>query len=202
MRDDPTVLDLLARARAGEQAAWEGIVARYAPLVWAMCRRFRLSTVDAEDVGAAVWLRLVERLDTLREPAALPGWLATTTRNECLRLVQSKQRMVPIEPDERLTLLGGADAHPAMDDWLLRQERGIALRAAFAGLAQRCRELLSMLFADPPTPYAQVGASLGLAVGAIGAARQRCLEQLRKTPELAALLEPAAGEQVGRVGRW
>ena len=48
--------------------------------MWSICRRRRLNRADAEDVGQSVWLRLVDQLDNLREPAALAGWLATTTR--------------------------------------------------------------------------------------------------------------------------
>ena len=92
MRDDPTVIALVARATEGEQTAWDEIVERFAPLVWSICRRFRLSEADTYDVGQNVWLRLVEYLPSLREPAALPGWLATTTRRECLRVQRSGWR--------------------------------------------------------------------------------------------------------------
>src|SRR5512138_2838796 len=101
MRDDPTVIALVARATQGEQTAWDGIVERFAPLVWSICRGFRLTDADANDVGQNVWLRLVEYLPRLREPAALPGWLATTTRHECLRVqraVQKRDRQA-LEPD-------------------------------------------------------------------------------------------------------
>jgi DNA-directed RNA polymerase specialized sigma subunit len=59
VRDDPTVVALVTRAAAGEQAAWNEIVERYAPLVWSICARFQLSTSDREDVGQNVWLLLV-----------------------------------------------------------------------------------------------------------------------------------------------
>jgi RNA polymerase sigma factor (sigma-70 family) len=184
MRDDPTLVALVERARAGKQAAWDSLVARYAPLVYGICRRFRLQDADTEDVGAAVWLRLVERLATIREPAALPGWITTTTRNECLRVLRARQRVVPTESDERRP-----DDGPGFDEWLLAQERAVALRAAFAGLPERCRRLLTLLFADPPTPYTEVSADLGIAVGAIGPNRQRCLERLRRAPAMAPLLD-------------
>jgi DNA-directed RNA polymerase specialized sigma24 family protein len=54
------------------------LVDRYAPLVYTICIRYRLSNHDIEDVEQNVWLLLVEQLGKLREPAALPGWLATT----------------------------------------------------------------------------------------------------------------------------
>jgi len=198
VRDDPAVIELVDRARAGDQAAWDAIVERYAPLVWGVCRRFGLAGADAEDVGACVWLRLVERLQTIREPAALPGWLATTARRECLYLLRTRSRQVPVAGAERvLESAVGADVadvtDDAADEWLLAQERQIALREAFARLSERCQRLLSMLFADPPASYAQIGAELDMAVGAIGPNRQRCLAKLRASPALAALVE--AGEQ-------
>lgn len=194
VRDDSSVVQLVTSARDGDQAAWDQIVERYAPLVWAVCRRFGLVGADAEDVGACVWLRLVEALQTIREPAALPGWLATTARRECMHLLRTRNRQIPVEDDERLV----DETDAAADEWLLVQERQIALREAFDELSERCRRLLSMLFADPPTPYAEIGAVMGMAVGAIGPSRQRCLGKLRESPVLAALLETSQANMDSR----
>jgi len=73
MRDDPSVFVLVARAADGDQEAWDEIVERYAPLLWSICARYRLSPDDSKDAGQTVWMLLVERLGSLREPAALPG---------------------------------------------------------------------------------------------------------------------------------
>ena len=62
---------------------------RYAPLVWSVCHRYRLNRTDIDDVGQTVWLLLVEQLGNLRVSAALPGWLATTTQRECLRVLRA-----------------------------------------------------------------------------------------------------------------
>jgi RNA polymerase sigma factor (sigma-70 family) len=183
MRDDPTVVDLVSRARDGDKAAWDQIVERYATLVWSVCHRHGLFGDDADDVGASVWLRLVEKLDTIHEPAALPGWIATTTRRECLHLLRAKKRQIPVD-DEGFPDSTG----PASDEWLLQQERQIALREAFAQLPERCRQLLSMLFSDPPTPYSEISARLDMPIGGIGPSRLRCLQKLRGIPVIAALL--------------
>jgi RNA polymerase sigma factor (sigma-70 family) len=185
VRDDPTVVALVERARDGDQAAWDAIVERYAPLVWSVCQRYRLAPADADDVGAVVWLHLVERLDSIREPAALPGWLATTTRRECLNLVRVRNRFTELDDDLR------DDAGPASDHRLLAQERHIALRAAFAELSEHCQQLLSLLFHDPPTPYATISATMGMPVGGIGPNRQRCLDKLRASAPMVALLDTA-----------
>ena len=92
IRDNPLVTDLVTRARKGDQQAWDALVERYSPLIWSICRQYRLSDADAKDVGQAVWLRLVDQLDNLRDPAALPGWLKTTTRRECFRVQRATCR--------------------------------------------------------------------------------------------------------------
>src|SRR5271170_5608591 len=92
MSTDQPVNDLVIRARNGDKQAWDTLVERYAPLVWSICRRHRLERADADDIGQSVWLLLVDHLDNLRDPVALPGWLATTTRRECGRILRTARR--------------------------------------------------------------------------------------------------------------
>lgn len=92
-------------------------VLRHADLVH--CRRQRLGDADAEDVGQRDWLQLVDQPNRIRDPAALPGWLA-------------------------------------------------ALREAFRDLPPSCRRLILLLLEDPPIPYAEMSARLGVPAGSIG----------------------------------
>jgi DNA-directed RNA polymerase specialized sigma24 family protein len=87
-----SVTALVTSARNGDKHAWDELFERYAPLIWSICRRYRLSQMDADDVGQNVWLQLVGHLAAIREPAALPGWLATTTRRECCRVLRATQQ--------------------------------------------------------------------------------------------------------------
>src|SRR3974390_2934106 len=84
IRGDPPVADLVTRASRGEQHEGDTLVERYAPLIWAICRKHRLSGADASDVAQTVWLHLVQQLDKIRDPAALPRWLAPTTSHASL----------------------------------------------------------------------------------------------------------------------
>jgi RNA polymerase sigma factor (sigma-70 family) len=187
MYDDPGVVGLVVAARDGDRAAWDRIIERYAPLVWSICVRYRLDRPDADDVGQTVWLKLFEHLMTIREPAALPGWLATTTRNECVRLLRTSSRR---ENAERAVLVMDEETgYLEVERELAAARRHAALLEAFAGLRPQCRELLSLLFADPPTPYRAVGARLGMKVGSIGPTRERCLAELRRSPALATLIK-------------
>jgi RNA polymerase sigma factor (sigma-70 family) len=193
MRDDPTVTDLVTRARSGDKQAWDEIVERYAPLIWSICRQYRLDDADSEDVGQVVWLHLMDQLVSLREPAALPGWLATTTRRECLRTRRSAARL-PLPTGAYIDEGNRADPKAVIaEEELLLAERHAALRQALSDLPPGCRKLVALLVADPPLSYTEISARLGIPVGSIGPSRSRCLAKLRRHPAIAALVDADAG---------
>jgi RNA polymerase sigma factor (sigma-70 family) len=187
MHDDPAVVDLVVRATDGDQDAWNEIVERYAPLVVAICARYRLSYEDRNDVGQNVWMLLAEQLGKLREPAALPGWLKTTTVRECLRVVTAARRSQRL--GSRLEDEDQFADDTAIEEEYLMAERNAVLRAAFAELPPRCQRLLGMLLSDPPRSYNEISAVLNIPVGSIGPKRARCLERLRRSRALMALGE-------------
>ena len=195
MRNDSSTADLVTRAKNGDSQAWDALVERFAPLIWSICRRCRLNDADAEDACQAVWLGLVDQLGNLRDPAALPGWLVTTTRRECIRVQRAACRLsaggqVLDEniPDEQAAMV---------DHELLTAERNAALRDAFARLPPNCQRLLGLLIADPPVPYAEISARLSMSVGSIGPIRGRCLDRLRHDSAIAALINAEAANATG-----
>ena len=189
MRDDPTAL--VTRARNGDKQAWDDLVDRYAPLIWSICRRYQLRQPDADDVSQIVWLRLVDQLAFLRNPAALPGWLATTTQRECGRVQRAARKQAPGRSPDAADHLPDPVAG-AVEAELLRAERHAALREAFRHLPPDSRRLIGMLIQDPAVPYAEISARLGIPVGSIGPTRGRCLQQLRGYPAVAALISAEA----------
>ena len=191
MRDDPIVADLVTRARKGDQQAWDVLVERYSPLIWSICRRYQLSRADAEDVGQRIWLQFMNHLDAIRDPAALPGWLTTTTRRECIRVVRSTrgpqaagQLLDENIPDKQTR---------TAEQELLAAERHAALREAFSCLSPSRQQLMAMLIEDPPVPYTEISARLGIPVSSIGPTRRRCLDQIRRHPAIAALIDTEDG---------
>ena len=182
-----SVCSLVLRARSGDQRAWAELVDKYAALTWVICRRYRLSAADTEDVGQSVWLQLVDHLDTIREPAAIPGWLATTTRRECQRLIRTRRTLEPVRDDLDGEEIPDVRA-PAVEYGLLTAERHAALREAFDSLSPRDQRFMSLLIEDPPLSYAEISNRLGIPVGSIGPHRGRCLDKLRQHPAIAALI--------------
>jgi RNA polymerase sigma factor (sigma-70 family) len=183
-RNDLSLAELVDRATGGDRIAWDELVDRFAPLVWSVCQRFGMRREDIEETGQNVWLILVENLGKLREPAALPGWLATTTRRECLRVLRGRRlrEQRELHSDEEI---GATSDDTDVESWLLAEERDDALREGFRQLPARCQQLLEMLMADPRPPYAEIGRRLDMPIGAIGPNRARCLDKLRRSPAFA-----------------
>ena len=187
---------LLAASVAGDSTAFARLVDEFANVVWSVVRAHRLDDAEAEDVFQLVFLRLFERQATIREPARLPGWLATTTRNECYavhrrgRRSQAAGDLVDLEQG-----LDGAADHGAtleLDHRLLADERQAAVAEALATLPGQCQDLLRVLSTDPPLSYDEIATVLDIPRGSIGPTRQRCLDKLRAHPRVRRISEASA----------
>jgi len=171
---------LVPRALAGERQAWEALVDRLKRVAWRSIAGFDLGDEDRKDAFAATFFRLNERLSTIREPAKLPGWVATTARNEVHTLLRARRRLRATDPQD-LPLV----PQPAIsDEGLMDDELHGAVRIGFASLSSRCQELLRLATLDPPLSYAEIGDLMEMPHGSIGPTRQRCLDQLRSTAAL------------------
>ena len=174
--DDRSTADLVGAANAGDSSAWSELVDRYGGLVWAVARGFALSTADASDVSQTTWLRLVEHLGKLREPEHLGGWLATTARHECFRVLRRRGREV-VGVDTDLDIESG---EPTPEAVILHTERDRLVWTSLGEIPQRCQVLLRALAAAPPASYVEISAALDMPVGSIGPTRARCLDHLKK----------------------
>ena len=179
--------ELLSRVIAGDEQAWNEVVDRFAGLVWSVARSYRLSSAATDDVVQTVWLRLAEHCGRIRQPDRLASWLATTTRNEALRVIRGTNRSTPTATVDDL-------AEPTTPSVEERVSDDVTLRAvlvAFANLTPEDQQLIRLLCAVPPIDYQTIAEMLGRPIGSIGPTRARCLERLKK------LLPPGFDPKVG-----
>jgi len=165
---------LIGRALAGEEVAWRQLVDRFSGLVWKVLGTYDLSANDREEAFASTFYRLFEKLSTLREPRALPKWLATTARNEANAVCRARRRLVPTDELPLREVLPGDHDRALLDDELLG-----AVMTAFASLPAAAQALLRLLTAVPPLSYEEIATLLDMPVGSIGPTRQRYLQRLR-----------------------
>lgn len=176
---DGEIANLVLAAKAGDKARWDTLVDHFNGLIWAVARAHRLGDADAADVVQLTWLRLVERLDQLHNPASVGGWLATTARRECLRILNADKRRVLIGDD----IVEQESLAPPPEESLLKKERHQAIRRALSQLPEWDEALLRLLTAEPSLRYEEISAALCIPIGSIGPTRQRALQRLREALE-------------------
>ncbi|MEO6125918.1 MAG: sigma-70 family RNA polymerase sigma factor [Ilumatobacteraceae bacterium] len=178
---------------AGDALAWQALVRKLERVVWKAVNMMTTDDDIRKDAFAATWLRLVERLGTIREPDKLPGWLTTTATNEVRQIIRQRGRQ-PVSVDWSapqdvfaglLANAGDGDGDGEHDRELVRDEVRSTVRRAFGTLDDECRQILTVLvLADPPVPYKDASAALNRPIGSLGPSRMRCLEKLRNTPAM------------------
>ncbi len=176
--------ELVLSAAAGNEASWEALVDRFSPLVWSVTRSFRLDRHTASDVFQEVWARLSKHIGSIREPSRIAGWLATTSRNEAIRVLRSADRE---RPDSTTTELGDAlHQSPRVDDvsrTVVHADEVVAAVRALESLDERSQLLLRLLMAEPQVSYEDISSIMDMPMGSIGPTRARCLAKLRKVLE-------------------
>ncbi|MDZ7815853.1 MAG: sigma-70 family RNA polymerase sigma factor [Planctomycetota bacterium] len=83
--------NLVERLRAGDEAAFEEAVRRFTALVFAQAYSVVGNSHDARDVCQDVFISLYRKVDTIRKPSALKGFLRTAARNRALDILRKKK---------------------------------------------------------------------------------------------------------------
>lgn len=171
---------LVASALQRDQRAWRALVDRLKGVAWKVLYSYDLSEEDRNDAFASTFFRLHEHLADIREVEKLPGWVATTARNEANALSRRRSKLVPMA-ELPLREAVATDLGEGLEHDELRR----ALFAAFRRLPAELQALMRLVSADPPIGYDEIGRLLNLPHGSIGPTRARCLQRLRSSPELA-----------------
>jgi RNA polymerase sigma factor (sigma-70 family) len=162
---------IVARCRAGDQAAWSELVNRFSRYVYAIIGQgFGLKAENAEDVFQEVFARTYQHLGRLRDDEAIRPWIAQLTRRLCIDHIRagSREQLMDgeIEPNE-------------LDETLSRLEEALSVHEALAELPEHCREILDRFFTRDES-YQTIGAALDIPAGTIASRISRCLAKLRE----------------------
>jgi RNA polymerase sigma factor (sigma-70 family) len=161
--------ELLERWRAGDQAAFAELVARYAGMVHASCRR-QVGASDADDAAQAVFLVLAQRANAAARVPVLAAWLLRVARYACANLRRGRQRRERAE--EGIAMAHRAD-EPGHDPVLLTR-----LDEAVDRLPEHERRVIVLHFFRG-LDHAEAAAALGVAEGAVRTRLSRALSRLR-----------------------
>src|SRR4051794_4495765 len=134
---------LVDKALTRDQAAWRELVDRLKGVAWKVLYGYDLSAEDRNDAFASTFFRVYERLQSIRDPQKLPGWVATIARNEANTIYRKRAKFVPMA---EVPLRGVTSADHS--EHLIDDEMHAALLRAFAGLPADMQALMRLLSAD------------------------------------------------------
>jgi RNA polymerase sigma factor (sigma-70 family) len=190
--DADDITELVHAAQNGDRGATEQIVARYASLVWSVVRSFRMRDADAHDAVQNTWLSMIEHVGALREPDRLPGWLATTARRQCLKILQTGGREATgVRPsvfdciDER---------SPDPERYAIDRAMNALLWEQVEQLSPTGRRMLTVLTSGDGPSYADFARANGMPTGSVGPTRKRYLRKLRRRMEESGWTHGPGGE--------
>jgi RNA polymerase sigma factor (sigma-70 family) len=171
---DTTVLDLVAAARCGDEAAFSELVRRYRHGICAVCLT-RTGDFDlAEDLTQDAVLRARASLHTLRDDEAFGAWLRQIATNVC--------RMWMRRPEPDTTELAAATSLQVAQDTFHAARRRLAareVREALAELPERNRIALVMYHLRGDT-YAEIAEFLGVPESTVLGRIHRARNSLRR----------------------
>ena len=168
---------LVARALAGDAAAWEAIVERHWKSVWSLSRRIVRDQHGAEEVTQETFLLIQERLAEYRRQGPLYGWIQAICRRQAFDELRRRTRLAREVPMEERADSGGGRAGPAEEGWV----RHIDLERALAGLEGEEREAVLMTAAGYTSE--ELGQMLGVAPTTVRSRRARARARLTRELE-------------------
>lgn len=181
---------LVARARAGDRAAMEGLLASVAPSIRRFAARMCRNEADADDVLQDALLSIATHLDTFEGRSSLPSWAFTIARTACSRRRRGKKN-APAEGE------GALDAHaaeaPDPEDRASSVQTSALVAQALARLPDDYREVLLLRDAEGLTAP-EAALTLGVSVDALKSRLHRARAALRDAlrPVLEADAPPAS----------
>ncbi len=174
--------ELVLACAQGDDDAWATLVARYQRLLYSIPRRAGLDEDAAADILQQTFLKLLQNLNKIQQPAQIHAWLVTTARRETLHFLR-RQKSAPkisLDDDGDGEQRDFPSGEPLADDVLLAMERQHRVRSAVTGMDERCRNLITLLFyRQDQVSYSEIAQILGISEGSIGPTRARCLEKLQ-----------------------
>jgi RNA polymerase sigma-70 factor (ECF subfamily) len=165
---------LVLRCQAGDEVAFEELVARYHPRLRYYLRRILPRADNADDVLQEVWLAVFRALPRLADPVALAAWLYRIARDKAS--VQWRGR-----PPERLLDVSDLVEAPSQDNEF-RREDAQEIHASLDQLTPEQREVLVLRFLEDMT-YEQIAKVTGCPIGTVRSRLNHAKSALRQAIE-------------------
>lgn len=176
-------VQLVARARAGEERAFRALLEKYERAVFTICLRMVRNREEATDLAQESFIRVFSSLDRYNPAYAFSSWLFKITSNLCIDYLR-KRRVATFAMDEPVDGERGEiqrqypSSDPTPEEELVRDEKLRRLDAAIARLPEHYRIML-ILRHQEDLSYEEIADTLSIPLGTVKARIHRAREMLK-----------------------
>lgn len=175
----PSHASLARRAGAGDAEALAGLLERYRPSLYAAAIGVLRNREEALDAVQETCVVALVRIGSLRDPAAIGGWLHSVLRNVCLMRLRRDRETPSAELSVRET---APTAEEALDRLVLRDW----VWTAIEGLSPEDRVTVMLRYFTRSCSYDAIAAATGVPVGTVRSRLNRVRTLLAKGLQRAA----------------
>lgn len=101
--DETAEVDLLNRAKGGDFAAFQQLVAKLQPRVYGLTYRILQQVQDAEDATQQTFLALIEHISEFREESSVATWVLRIATNNALKILRKQRTLKMISMTDMAT---------------------------------------------------------------------------------------------------
>ena len=179
-----TEQELVARARAGDQAAFEQLLLDNQNRVYTLAFRMVNDREEAADLAQEAFLKAWQGLPSFQGDSSFGTWMHRLITNVCIDWLRKQKRRKEIEPvgsldDDEAGWTEPADPEQDPQKQLERSERSRAVERGLAALPDHQRQILVMRELSG-LRYQEIGQALELDIGTVKSRIARARLALRK----------------------
>ena len=175
----PTDRNLIHQTLKGNPRAFDTLVQKYQPVVYARARLIVQNPHDAEDLTQEVFIKAYQNLPKLRDASRFAGWLSRIVNNVCMTwLHQQKEisKSCPMDEDPILSL-SSAEATP--EQFLIKKELNQTILKAINSLPAVDGAVAHDFYIDHLS-YDEISEEHGLSRRAIASRLHRAKQRIAK----------------------
>jgi RNA polymerase sigma-70 factor (ECF subfamily) len=171
--------DLIARAAAGDPAAFQVLVEQHRSMVYRVAYQFAGNHHDADDITQDVFIKVYRSLHRFRQDAQLTSWIYRIAMNAC---IDHRRRQIPAHAahsgDDMEGLANTAEGSPGPEALAYAGELGAMLEAAVGRLPDGQRIVFIMRHHEG-LKLGEIADALGLAEGTVKRQLHTAIHRLR-----------------------
>ena len=176
-------IQLVARARNGDERAFRALVQKYQRAVFSICLRMARNREEATDLSQESFIKVFGSLDRYNPEYAFSSWLFKITANLCIdhlrkRRIKTSSMDEPVDGEKGEIQRQYEAPDPTPEEAFSRSEKMRKLEAGIAALPEHYRIML-ILRHQEDLSYEEIADSLSIPLGTVKARIHRAREMLK-----------------------